>query len=137
MLLQTITNDTKAIFPSMNDMGDYDSTKKHHSLLVCPHVLVHIEPSKRTIIPLRRENDLDELASKHVKQIAAGRGKKHSNVNDLISRILDHTRSPLRRLGENIVGGNSIEKSSKRCHVILIITRRETICTIDGFHRLV
>jgi len=114
VLVQSIVEDRRTYFLPMTGTDNYAHIKEHHNLITSIHVRINTERAKRNILPLCRENELDELASDQAKQMATRMRKKHSDVKQLISKISDHTDAIPRRLGENICGGNTVDAVHKK-----------------------
>lgn len=110
MLLQSILNDRENFIPTKRGANHHALVEEHHNLITSTHIIVNKERANRNSMPLCRENGLDELASEQAKRMATGKGKKHSDLNNLISKISDYTATPIRKLGENVCGGNSIDE---------------------------
>jgi uncharacterized protein YkwD len=69
------------------------------------HILVNQERSRRTMAPLRRMVELDELARIHAEQIAQEGELRHVEPDALRYAL---TNIPYRRLGENVAKGENI-----------------------------
>lgn len=69
------------------------------------HVLVNQERSRRTMAPLIRMVELDQLARIHAEQIAEEGELRHVEADALRYALKD---VPYRRLGENVARGESI-----------------------------
>jgi hypothetical protein len=81
------------------------------------HVLVNTERTKRTIAPLVRMRELDEIARENVDAMARVNRASHSNPNFLKLRF----QRPARRLGENVAKGSSI----RAIHEAMMETRSD------------
>ena len=89
------------------------------------HNLVNAERANRGILPLYRMRHLDELATEHAKRMASQQHRFHSNVDDLMSSIIE--LSPCRKVGENVCRGASIELIHKK----MIRSRTNKINMLD------
>jgi len=110
MLVRTIVNDRNTFMPMNLCDEDYTPTIKSHHLITDIHIIINRHRMKLNILPLIREKGLDEIAFKQAKHSADKKGKKHSNLRKLILEIQDYTTAPIRRIGENICGGTSVDK---------------------------
>jgi hypothetical protein len=81
------------------------------------HVMVNQERTKRTIAPLVRMPELDEIARENVDAMAKVNKASHSNPNFLRIRF----QRPARRLGENVAKGSSI----RAIHEAMMDTRSD------------
>jgi len=107
VLLRSIVNERVSLVP-LND-NHYSHISDHHNLISSTHILINKERMKRNKLPMCRQPELDELASKQAERIANRQGKEHSDVSDLISKIAGTTTVPIRRLGENVCGGADVD----------------------------
>jgi uncharacterized protein YkwD len=73
------------------------------------HVMVNQERVKRTIAPLVRMRELDEIARENVDAMVCENRAAHSNPDFLRIRF----QRPSRRLGENVAKGSSIRAIHK------------------------
>lgn len=71
------------------------------------HVLINRERVSRGLRPLERKRFLDELAISHAESMALKGKVEHSNVGQLIPKILSLSSSPCGRVGENVLNGRS------------------------------
>merc|ERR1740139_753510 len=108
-LVRSLVKDRQSFMPMSLSDDDYTSTIQSHHLVTSIHVLINRHRAKLNIMQLTRDKNLDEIASNQAKRIADKKGKKHSNLNNLISEIRDSTAVPFRRIGENVCGGTSID----------------------------
>lgn len=69
------------------------------------HVLINRERVKRSIQPLCREKQLDELAAKHAKKLAVLEKMEHSSLKKTMRGILEN--GPARLIGENVSRGKT------------------------------
>ena len=69
------------------------------------HVLVNQERTRRTMAPLIRMLELDELARIHAEQMAEEDELRHAEADALRFALKD---IPHRRLGENVARGESV-----------------------------
>lgn len=81
------------------------------NLITSPHILVNKQRANHKIMPLFRESTLDDLASNQANYLAKKRREEHSDVNKLISNMVGSCgfAVPLRRLGENVGRGRTVE----------------------------
>jgi uncharacterized protein YkwD len=73
------------------------------------HVMINAERTKRMISPLVRDTVLDKLARAQAADMALSNRLYHSDPSDLELDI----DAPLRRLGENVTRGSTLEKIHK------------------------
>ena len=73
------------------------------------HVIVNQERAKRTIAPLIRLRELDEIAREHAEMMASRKSLFHTEPAELQSKFQRVTR----RLGENVARGESIRSIHK------------------------
>lgn len=76
------------------------------SIITSNHVLINNTRVQHGVLPLIRDNELDEVASEHAKRMAFEQKCEHSNLKDMILKKLGST--PWRRIGENICYGKSL-----------------------------
>jgi hypothetical protein len=81
------------------------------------HVMVNQERTKRTIAPLFRMRELDEIARQHVDAMAREDRAFHSDPSFLRMQF----NRPARRLGENVAKGPSI----RAIHKAMMATRSD------------
>jgi len=81
-------------------------------LFISNHVLINKERLKNTILPLYRNNELDDIASEHARLMASQHRCHHSNVKTLVSNM--SSSIPFRILGENVCSGQSLEDIHNR-----------------------
>jgi hypothetical protein len=70
------------------------------------HVMINRERTKRTITPLVRMRELDEIAREHVEAMAKENRKFHSDPSSLKMKL----SPPERRMGENVAKGDTIRE---------------------------
>lgn len=115
-LRRAIAKHRETFLPLTENEDDiYAKIKEHHNLITSMFILINKERQKRNIIPLCREHELEELASDQAQRNAERRGKKHSDLNNIISKITDPSDfAPFRRIGENVCGGKDIDGIHKK-----------------------
>jgi uncharacterized protein YkwD len=80
--------------------------------LATSHNLINTERVRRNILPLHRNQELDELATIQAKLMAAQQSRMHSCLDTVLSKILES--GPCRTVGENICRGTSIKFIHKK-----------------------
>lgn len=85
--------------------------------------MVNTERSKRTIAPLYRLKELDEIARQHAERMASNLTLFHTTPHELQSKFQRKTR----RLGENVGCGETI----RSIHQIMMATRSERNNILD------
>jgi len=76
------------------------------------HNHINTERARINILPLYRESQLDDLATKQAKIMAAQRCPVHSTLNALISELFES--GPFRKIGENVCRGVSAKSIHKK-----------------------
>lgn len=87
------------------------------------HVLVNQERTKRSVAPLVRSKELDEIACQHAKSMAAAQTTFHINPLELQHSFM----RPARRFGENVARGKAI----RDIHETMMDTRSQRNNIID------
>jgi len=82
------------------------SLPSKNNYFVSNHVLINKERMKRIMLPLYRDNELDDIASERARFMASQHQCVHSDLNDLISKT--SCTVPFRMIGENVCSGDSI-----------------------------
>jgi len=99
-------NEKIVLFSVMNEKMLDQPKKCIITAITSYHVLINNTRTQHGILPLIRENALDEAASDHAKYMAIEQDCKHSNLKQLILERL--STAPWRRIGENVCCGKSL-----------------------------